>query len=234
MFKCSDRHCKGSNSACDVHDGACKGGCQIGWKNANCTERCDGKYGPGCSSSCSARHCKADDAQCDHVTGSCDGPCDAGWQGDTCTDSCDSNHYGVNCKSLCEERHCNGEQLCHHELGYCNGGCLTGWTGLTCVEAVTGPEGNRYYIATIALAVVAAILLVLLIASVLWHFRSRNSQRNNVARQFISSTSDDRTEAEPSGLDSGSSYVNAGQSNEYEQLDVLNSPQNDYNKITGV
>ncbi|XP_041374568.1 multiple epidermal growth factor-like domains protein 10 isoform X3 [Gigantopelta aegis] len=227
-------HCR--DGPCNYVTGECSGGCKPNWTGQTCSE-CDSEhYGPLCEKPCSDRHCDESrgKSSCNKTSGRCDNGCTAGWNEPDCTKGCDSKHYGVNCESLCEDRHCNGEQLCHHELGYCNGGCLTGWTGLTCVEAVTGPEDNRDSITIIAVSVVAAILFVLLIASVLWHFRSRNSQRKNVARPFISCTSRDRTEAEANGLDSGSDYVNAGQTNEYEQLDVLNSPQNDYDKITGV
>ncbi|XP_041374567.1 multiple epidermal growth factor-like domains protein 11 isoform X2 [Gigantopelta aegis] len=227
-------HCR--DGPCNYVTGECSGGCNPNWTGQTCSE-CDSEhYGPLCEKPCSDRHCDESrgKSSCNKTSGRCDNGCTAGWNEPDCTKGCDSKHYGVNCESLCEDRHCNGEQLCHHELGYCNGGCLTGWTGLTCVEAVTGPEDNRDSITIIAVSVVAAILFVLLIASVLWHFRSRNSQRKNVARPFISCTSRDRTEAEANGLDSGSDYVNAGQTNEYEQLDVLNSPQNDYDKITGV
>ncbi|XP_041374117.1 multiple epidermal growth factor-like domains protein 10 [Gigantopelta aegis] len=231
---CEERKCSG-NSTCDRNNGECVNGCLKGWELPDCITECrHHTFGSSCLFSCTERHCKGDKSSCDVQDGVCQDGCQPGWTNANCTEKCDDSSYGPGCVFKCYRRHClNKAVSCNRLDGSCGGECENNYNGIDCTAA-TGPENNRDSITIIALAVVAAILFVLLIVSVLWHFRSRNSQRNNVARQFISSTSPDRTEAEPSGVDSGSGYVNAGQTNEYEQLDVLNSPQNDYDKITGV
>ena len=64
-----------------------------------------------------------------------------------------------------------------------------------------------------------------------------SSQHANIpqsANYANSPESRGQMETPPSGFESRSGYINAGQDNEYEQLDVSNSPQNDYHTLTGV
>ena len=64
-----------------------------------------------------------------------------------------------------------------------------------------------------------------------------NSQHVNTSRSSNdanSPMSGGRMESRPSRFESSRGYDNSGQINEYEQLDVSNSPQNDYDTLRGV
>ncbi|XP_041357579.1 protein draper-like [Gigantopelta aegis] len=138
---CAERNCLNSPT-CDVTTGVCIGGCQPGWRRADCSEVCaEGWYGPNCSLSCSKRHCTARQ-DCNHIDGKCEDFCETGWKGVDCRE-CDRT-YGVNCSLDCNQRNCkNDNSPCDYLTGECVGGCKAGWNSITCTETCgTGQYGD--------------------------------------------------------------------------------------------
>ncbi|XP_041374104.1 protein draper-like [Gigantopelta aegis] len=232
---CSVRHCRVAGAPCDHVTGSCDGPCDAGWQGETCTDKCDtGKYGEECAKACAARHCSNRDV-CPLEDGECVGGCISGFQGLDCLqdisskrDSTKDTDYIIAALAVAAglfcilfitvtcillwyvRRHRTKSASCKQNTTSTNNGPSNQVIDTTDVEydVVDEQNGDR---------------------------SSPRSQHENTTHHAIhvnSSTSRDGIESHPRGYDSGSGYVNADQSNEY--LDLLDLPQNQYEKITGV
>ncbi|XP_041357563.1 multiple epidermal growth factor-like domains protein 10 [Gigantopelta aegis] len=134
--RCADRHCL-NNSTCEANTGLCVGGCQPGWKDLDCSNECNDRYGAECSLDCNTRHCKNNNSPCHSRTGECVGGCKPGWMNATCTQQCAQGHYGDGCSNQCKDRQCYTNGTCDFQTGRCFGGCQAGWEGQSCTSECT-------------------------------------------------------------------------------------------------
>ncbi|XP_041346786.1 uncharacterized protein LOC121366384 [Gigantopelta aegis] len=183
LFNCTERHCKGDNSSCDIQDGACQDGCQPGWTNANCTEKCEeNSYGPGCVFKCNKRHCLNKVASCNHVHGSCGGECENNYNGTDCTE-CDAGQYGPECNSSCSARHCKANDgACDHVIGLCNGTCEAGWQGDDCTLSIAqtaAPDENPGPVIGGVLGTAVVVVVVVVTVIVVVFLRRRKRAKDN-------------------------------------------------------
>ncbi|XP_046552084.1 multiple epidermal growth factor-like domains protein 10 [Haliotis rubra] len=142
---CTARHCK-IKSSCDVTQGACDGGCNPGWREADCTQVCPaGAYGVDCNNACG--RC-GNTSLCHHETGSCPDGCEAGWHLDLCKEACPNGKYGLNCAAQCG--HCNGS--CDVVDGRCLQGCSHGYRGPRCLRVIGQSRNPRIQNRTLYIA----------------------------------------------------------------------------------
>ncbi|XP_041349416.1 multiple epidermal growth factor-like domains protein 10 [Gigantopelta aegis] len=233
---CSERHCKGDIKSCDTQTGTCLNGCQSGWKSTSCTVACDtGTYGPDCRLPCSQRHCQDEAASCDHVTGSCGGPCKGDWKDIDCTaqavtSNCDSTTIALSVVAgvlfvllvivtSLFIWHLKGHRVksdsYQQEMRKINTNPPSQPTDPSAVEYEIVDRQDGGHNSPRA-------------------FSSQQVDTPRSANYGNSPTSRDQIDAQPRHSDSGGGYVNTGQTNEYEKLDLSNPPQNDYDRITGV
>ncbi|XP_041374072.1 multiple epidermal growth factor-like domains protein 10 [Gigantopelta aegis] len=238
---CADRHCKDGDAPCDYMTGSCSGPCRAGWQGATCTDNCDtDHYGVNCESMCADRHCKGEQL-CHHELGYCNGGCLAGWTGLTCveaqvdtgnTDTSNSDSTSIAFAVVAGilfvllvivtslfiwhiKTHRVKSDLYQQEMRKTNTNLPNQPTDPSAVEYEIvdrqdgGPSNPR-------------------IPSSQQVDTSRSANYGN------SLTPRNHMDAQPRHSDSEGGYVNAGQTNEYEKLDLSNPPQNDYDRITGV
>ncbi|XP_041355509.1 uncharacterized protein LOC121373124 [Gigantopelta aegis] len=254
---CSERHCLGETS-CNHVTGECDHGCDRGYILSDCTKACPpGTFGSGCTLRCRERHCDEDSTTCDAQSGTCKNGCTPGWKKPSCMEPCDTGLYGANCGFTCTRRHClNKAASCNHVTGSCGGECEQSWMGVDCTEISQKDSGSTNVPMAAALGIVS-IMLVAVSGAFFWYVRRHRPPLRSAAKENIDVANEDGRHYEivdrqtgqerdmarndvpqrPLGDIHQSGNVNAGQDiqlNEYEHLDPLQSPQNVYDKITGM
>ncbi|XP_041374572.1 multiple epidermal growth factor-like domains protein 10 [Gigantopelta aegis] len=233
-LSCDDRHCKDGDAPCDHVTGSCSGPCRAGWQGDTCTDICDAdNYGQTCESICADRHCKGEQL-CHHELGYCNGGCLPGWTGLTCVEAqtatdcnCDSAIIALSVVAGVLfvllvivtsvlfwhiKTHRMKSDSYQQEMRKTNTDPSSHPTDPSAVEyeIVDRQDGGHN------------------------SPRGSSSQDVAVSHSTNSPRSRDQMDAQPSNFDIGGGYVNAGQTNEYEKLDLSNPPENDYDRITGV
>ncbi|XP_041374924.1 multiple epidermal growth factor-like domains protein 11 [Gigantopelta aegis] len=233
---CTSRHCKADDAPCDYVTGLCDGPCNAGWQGDTCTDKCDtGKYGDKCAMFCAIRNCINKDV-CPREDGECLGGCNFGYEGLDClraqavTSNSDSTTIAVSVVACVLfvvlvivtslfiwhlKSHRVKSDSYQQEMRKTNSNPPSQPTDPSVVEyeIVDRQDGGRNSSRA---------------------FSSQQVDTSRSANYVNSSTSRDQIDAQPRHYLSGGGYVNAGQTNEYEKLDLSNAPQNDYDRITGV
>ncbi|XP_041374466.1 multiple epidermal growth factor-like domains protein 10 isoform X2 [Gigantopelta aegis] len=233
---CSDRHCKPDDAPCDHLTGSCGGPCDAGWQGDTCTDKCDsGKYGDNCAMFCAIRNCINKDV-CPRADGECIDGCVSRFEGLDClraqavTGNSDSAIIalaviaGVLLVLLIIvtslfiwyiKHHGTKSDFYQQEMRKTNTNPPSPPTDPSAVEYEIVDRQDGGHNSPRA-------------------FSSQQVDTSHSANYGNSSTSRDQMGAQPRHSESGCGYVNAGQTNEYEKLDLSNPPQNDYDRITGV
>ncbi|XP_041374070.1 protein draper-like [Gigantopelta aegis] len=233
---CSARHCQADDALCDHMTGSCYGPCGAGWQGDTCTDKCDtGKYGDNCTMYCAARNCRADDV-CPIEDGQCVSGCISGFHGVDCvraqavTSNSNSDTIAVSVVASVlfvllvivtslfiwyVKSHRTKSDLYQQDMKKKNTNPSSQPTDPSAVEyeLVDGQDGGHNS-----------------------HGGSSSQQvdTSSSANYGNSPTSHDQIDVQRRHSESGGGYVNAGQTNVYEKLDLSNPPQNDYDRITGV
>ncbi|XP_041349419.1 protein draper-like [Gigantopelta aegis] len=235
-LSCSDRHCKNDNAPCDHVTGSCDGPCDAGYQGDACAGKCAvSTYGDNCTMSCATRKCETSDS-CPHEDGMCVGGCISGYQGVDClkaqavTSNTDSTTIAVSVVAgvlfvllVIVTSVLFWHLKCHRvksdsyqqEMRKTNTNPPSQPTDPSAVEYEIVDRQDGGHNSSRA-------------------FCSQQVDTSRSANYGNSSTSRDQIDAQPRHSESEGGYVNAGQTNEYEKLDLSNSPQNDYDRITGV
>ncbi|XP_041346758.1 multiple epidermal growth factor-like domains protein 11 [Gigantopelta aegis] len=233
---CSARHCKADDAPCDHVTGSCDGPCDAGWQGDTCTDECDtGKYGDNCAMFCAIRNCVNKDV-CPRKDGKCVSGCISGFEGLDClraqavTSNSDSTTIAVSVVAgvlfvlliivtSVLFWHLKGHKVksdsYQQEMRKINTNPPSQTTDPSAVEyeIFDGQDGGHNSPRA---------------------FSSQQVDTSSLANYGNSWMSRDEMDAQPRHSESGGGYVNAGQTNEYEKLELFNPPQNDYDRITGV